>query len=117
MSKAARSVFVFGIYRIVIGLGFLIVPNRLLGLFGFAWTSEIWIRVVGMLLLFLAVYYIFAARIDLREFFRITVFVRVSVTGFFTIFVVLGLGEPPLLLFAAVDMLAALWTWYSLRQA
>ena len=41
MSKAARSLFVFGIYLIVIGLGFLVMPNVPLGLFGFPPTSEV----------------------------------------------------------------------------
>jgi hypothetical protein len=39
MSKAAKSVFVFGIYLIFIGLGFLLVPNTVLGLLGFPMTT------------------------------------------------------------------------------
>ena len=116
MSKAARSLFVYALYLIVVGFCFLMIPNTILGFFRFPWTPQIWIRVVGMLLLFLAVYYIQVARIDLREFMRTTVFTRVSITGFFTIFVVLGLAEPTLLLYAAVELLFALWTWYSLRR-
>ncbi len=51
MSKAAKSLFVFGIYLIVIGLAFLLVPNIQLRLFGFPETSEPWIRVMAVLLL------------------------------------------------------------------
>jgi uncharacterized membrane protein YesL len=70
---------------------------------------------MAMLLLFLAYYYIHASRNELTEFIRITVYVRVSVI-FFTAFVLLDLAQPMLLLFAAVDLLAAIWTWLSLRQ-
>ncbi len=116
MSKAARSLFVFGIYLIVIGLGFILTPNLVLRLFGFPETSEPWIRVMAMLLLFLAYYYIFASRKELTEFIRITVYVRASVILFFAAFVLLDLAQPMLLLFGAVDLVAAIWTWLSLRQ-
>jgi hypothetical protein len=116
MSKAARSLFVFGIYLIVIGLGFLVLPNVVLRLFGFPETTEPWIRVMAMLLLFLAYYYIHASRNELTEFIRITVYARASVILFFLAFVLLGLAQPMLLLFGAVDLLAAIWTWLSLRQ-
>ena len=56
MSKAARSVFVFGIYLIVLGLGLLLFPNSLLGIISIPSTTEPWIRVVAMLLLILAYY-------------------------------------------------------------
>ena len=117
MSKAARSLFVFGIYLIVIGLGFLVMPNLVLRLFGFPETSEPWIRVMAMLLLFLAYYYIFASRNEMTEFIRITVYVRASVILFFAAFVLLDLAQPMLLLFGAVDLVAAIWTWLSLRQS
>jgi hypothetical protein len=116
MSKAARSLFVFGIYLIVIGLGFLIIPNVVLRLFGFAETSEPWIRVMAMLLLLLAYYYIQAARNEMTGFFRYTVHARASVIVFFAAFVLLGLARPMLLLFAVVDLAAAIWTWTSLRS-
>jgi hypothetical protein len=116
MSKAARSLFVFGIYLIGIGLGFLIVPNVVLRLFGFPETSEPWIRVMAMLLLFLAYYYIQASRHEMTDFIRYTVYARASVILFFAAFVVLDIAKPMLLLFGVVDLAAALWTWLSLRQ-
>jgi hypothetical protein len=54
MSKAAISILVFGIYIVVISLGFLVVPNLVLGLFGFPATTEPWIRVMAVVLLVLA---------------------------------------------------------------
>ncbi len=116
MSKAARSLFVFGVYLIIIGLGFLVMPNLVLRLFGFPETSEPWIRVMAMLLLFLAYYYIFASRNEMTEFIRITVYSRAAVILFFAAFVLLDLAQPILLLFGAVDLVAAIWTWLSLRQ-
>ena len=116
MSKAARSLFAFAIYLIGIGLGFLILPNLVLRLFGFPETTEPWIRVMAMLLLFLAYYYIHASQNELTDFIRITVYARGSVILFFGAFVLLDMAQPMLLLFGAVDLVAAIWTWLSLRQ-
>jgi len=56
MSKSARSVFVFGLYLGVLGIALLVVPNALLGMFFLRGTTEVWVRVVGMLVLFLGFY-------------------------------------------------------------
>ena len=117
MSKAAKSVLVFGIYLVVIGIGFMAMPNTPLALLGFPTTSEPWIRVVGMLLLLLAYYYIQAARNEMRSLFRWTVHARSSVVVFFGVFVLLGLAQPMLIGFGVIDLLAALWTNRALRDS
>jgi hypothetical protein len=117
MSKPAFSVFVFGIYATCLGCTLLIAPNALLQPFRIAATSEVWIRIVGMLLLYLGGYYVLAARTDAVTFFRLSVWLRLSVIAFFGAFVLLGLGPPALLLFGAVDFAMAAWTWGALRRA
>lgn len=117
MSKPARSIFLFGIYLVVLGVTLVAVPNLLLSLFGFAETREVWIRVVGMLVLFLGAYDVQAARQEWDGFIRLSVLLRVSVPAFFGAFVLAGLAPPVLLLFAAADFAAAVWTWLALREA
>lgn len=117
MSSPARSLLVFGIYLLFLGVGLLLAPNRVLAPFGVPPTSEVWIRVVGMLVLFLGIYYSAAARGDWRAFIALTVPARMSVIAFFGAFV-FWLGAPPtLLLFAVVDFVFALWTWRALRTS
>ena len=50
MRLAARSVFFFGIYLIVLRSTLLIGPNVILGIFGVPPTAGVWVRIVGMLL-------------------------------------------------------------------
>lgn len=69
MSNPARSVFVFAIYLVFLGGTLLLIPNALLNLFAYPTTSEVWIRVAGMLLIMLAFYYIQAARSEMISFF------------------------------------------------
>ena len=117
MSNAAKSVLVFGIYLVVIGLGFLVVPNTPLGLVGFPATNEPWIRVMGMLLLILAYFYIQAARSEMQPFFRWTVHERPLVLVCFIVLVALGLAQPMLIMFGVVDLLGAIWTGLALRSS
>ncbi len=67
MSKAPKSAWAFAIYLVVIERGFLIIPNYLLGLFGLAETTELYSRIVGVLLLILEYYYGRAAREELTN--------------------------------------------------
>ncbi len=117
MSNAARSVYVFGVYLLLLGLVLVLVPNLLLGMFFLPSTTEVWIRVVGMLILFLGIYYVQAARHALTDFFPWTVYVRSTVIVFFAAFVLLGLAPAPLILFGVFDLLGAIWTGMALRSS
>jgi hypothetical protein len=116
MSRAARSLLVFGIYLIALGLFLLIAPNTLITLFGLPAVNDVWIRVAGMLIVFLAYYDIQAARKEMTDFFRWSVVARASVIVFFTGFVLADLVKPILLLFGGIDLAAAVWTQLELRR-
>ena len=116
MSNAAKSVFVFGLYELVLGTTLIIMPNTLLALFGFPCTNEVWIRVIGLLVCIFAFYDFQTARHELTDFFRWTVYARSSVILFFSAFVLSGLVNPVLILFGAVDLLGAIWTAFALRK-
>jgi uncharacterized membrane protein len=117
MSKAALSVFVFGIYVILLGIILMVIPNALLAIFGIPATTEVWVRVVGMLVFLIGYYFIRASRNEkeMISFYRWTVHARSSVIIFFIVFVAFGFVKPILILFGVVDLLAAIWTWKLLR--
>lgn len=117
MTPAARSVNLFGIYLLLLGVVLLTMPNLLLTMFGLAPTDEVWIRVVGMVVAFLGIYYRVAAAAELRPFFFATVLLRASVPVFFLIFVLAGWVGSALLLLGVVDLVGALWTWIALRKS
>ena len=78
MSRAAKSLFVFGIY--------------------------------------LCFYYILAARSELTNFIRWTVWTRIAVIFYFIAFVLLVSAPKALLLFELIDLLAAIWTRLALNK-
>ncbi len=117
MGKSALSVFVFGLYYLLLGIILVVVPNFLLRLFSIPNTDEVWIHVVGVLVLILSFYAIQSARKEMTEFFKLTVYSRAPVILFFTAFVLLGFTPPVLILFGAIDLLGAIWTAWALRIA
>jgi len=116
MSRAAKSLLVFGIYLCGLGFGLLLVPNLLLQLFGAPPTVEVWIRINGMFVLCLSFYYIRAARVGLTSFIRWTIPARVAVIFLFAAFVLFVAAPKALLLFGLIDLLAATWTWLALKK-
>ncbi len=114
MSPAALSVYVFGIYLFVTGLGFTLIPNTLLPLFKFPKTNEPWIRVIGLLVILLGWYYTTSARSDLDPFFWATVVGRFGIFIGFILLVVFKRAKPMLILFGLIDAAAALWTYLTL---
>ena len=116
MSKAAKSLFVFGIYLCGLGLILLLVPNLILQVFGVPPTHEVWIRINGMFVLCLSFYYVQAARNELTLLIRWTVWTRVAVIFFFAAFVLWASAPKALLLFGLIDLLSAIWTWLALKK-
>src|SRR5712691_11680957 len=115
MSRAATSILVFGLYLAAVGAILLVAPNVLLVLLGFPPTNEVWIRVAGVLVLFLAYYFIQSARAGTVDFWRWTTHVRFALIFIFTGLVLLGLARPQLLLLGVADFFGAIWTTLALR--
>ena len=110
MSPSAISIFVFGIYIVLIGAGFLMIPNTILPLFKFPKTNEPWIRVMGTIVLILGFYYIIAAQNELTPFFWATVVGRFALLVSFFMLVVTKKAQPMLIMFGVIDAAGGLWT-------
>lgn len=116
MDAAAKSLVVFGVYLLLIAVGLVFTPNIVFGLFGLPATDEPWVRVLGLVAGVIGYYYVFAARKGLRAFYPATVHGRTAAALIFLGLVVAKVGPWQLLVFGAVDALAALWTHFTLRQ-
>lgn len=104
-------------YVIVSGISLLFFPNFLLGLFGIKSTNEIWIRVLGMLVLALSFYYYAMYKNGGKEVIRATVQGRLFFCAGLVTFVILGMVKPVLLGFAIAETGLALWTLSEIRKA
>lgn len=117
MSKSAFSLMTYSIYLVGAGLVLVFNPNLMLSIFHTAQTNEVWIRIVGMVVVIIGSLDFMAARSELMIFIRWSVYARFSVPLFFTSFILLGYTSPtPILIFIGVlDAIAAAWTAISLR--
>ncbi len=110
------SLQVFGLYMIVIaGMGLMLVPHAMLGLFGLAAGDNAWIRMFGMLASIIGVYYLLAAHHGVQVLSWWSVPIRFYAAGFMVLLYVLGTLPAGILLFASIDVLGAVWTWAALR--
>lgn len=116
MSAAAKSVCYFGFYLYVVGITLIVAPNFLLSTLQLPTTSEVWIRVVGVLTLCIAYYYHRTGAGNISAFFKYTVTARIFVCLAFIAFVLLNYVSPLLIGFGIVDLAGALWTWMALKK-
>lgn len=117
MTPAARSIVYFGVYVVLTGLVLLLAPNLLLSLFGLGSTTEVWIRVLGSVVIALGAYYVVMGKAEATAFFEATIWGRAWIFLSFLGLVVIGLAKPPLVLFGVVDLLGAFWTWRASKTA
>lgn len=116
MSKAAVSLRIFSIYMFVLGLILILDPNLLLRFLAIPETREIWIRIVGLLVLILGYYDFMASRGEDAAFFRWSVHARLFAAALLIILVATGSAPTILLLFGLIDGAAAFWTRLSLKE-
>lgn len=113
MSEAASSARLFAVYVCAGSSVLVVAPNVLLSLFGIASTSEVWIRVVGVLAFDIGIHaWVGAAH---RPLLLAPVYTRALVFGAPLVFVLLGFASPWIVLFGLVDLAGGLWTWAALK--
>jgi hypothetical protein len=115
--SAKQSVKLFSYYMILIGLGFIFLPNTILGIFSLASTNEVWIRFVG-LFAFVVGYFYYGSMVrnNVKEFFAATVRGRLVFGAGTLIFTLLGLLGKGGYIFGIFEILCALYTGSLLKK-
>ncbi len=116
MSPAARSVCYFGFYLYGVGLTLMTVPNLFLTTLQLPETQEVWIRILGVVVVGLGFYYHRSGAQNNTAFFKLTLPTRVFVFISFVSFVLLGYAAPIIAGIGAVDLLGAAWTYFALKK-
>ena len=114
MRNAGLSVLLFGAYLIALGTMLLLLPNVLLAIFGIPDTDEVWIRILGGVLVALGYLYTQGGRAAAAWFLRASVLARTGVAAVLFGLVLVGAAPRVIALFGLVDFAAAVWTAYAL---
>lgn len=114
MRNARFSVLVLGNYLLVVGVSLFLIPTQFADLLGIDPPREVWVRVIGPIVVVLGVLYFGAVFNNARWMFRYSVFGRlITAPGFAYLAVVDGPWQ--LWIFAGIDVLGAAWTFTALR--
>jgi hypothetical protein len=116
LSSSACSVLAYGVYIIVVGAAFLLFPNVGLRLMGLKTTTEVWIHIMSWFVIWVGIYYIVSALSESRAFIRATVYGRPTFIVSSSGIVALGMIEPVFLIFGAIDLATAVWTFLLMRS-
>jgi hypothetical protein len=114
--KRHLSLIVQAGYVIITGLQLIFVPNMLLNVFEFGETYEIWIKVLGIVILPLGFVYTAIGRSGNADVIRSTIWSRLFVGAGFTLLAISGQAPLSLILFGAIDVATAVWTWFELKK-
>jgi hypothetical protein len=117
MTRAGRSLFVFGFYPILAGIFLIVAPNVLFRLSGVAASTEIWPRFAGVLSIVIGFYEMQAGRKSIVDFLWWSIYARASLVIFLSAFVVLGLAQPTLIILGVIDLAGSAWTWIALQRS
>lgn len=109
MTNWKTSMYAQIAYMAGMGLPFLFAPNLMLPILGLEPTQEIWIRILGMLVLTLVVYYTLSVRRNNLEFARASVLGRLVFCLGLTV-LALVYDTYIFILFAILEAGLAIWT-------
>ncbi len=116
MTRAGKSIFYFGFWVLVCGVSLMFFPQFCLDIAGISLNDYVTVRLFGMVLIYLSIYYFVAGRHPaFRPLYLTTVFTRFSAFLIMIVFVLLDMAKPIVIGFTVVDALGALWTGLALR--
>lgn len=115
MTPAARSVFVFGVYVLAVGLLVTFAPALVLRVLQFPPAADEWIRMVGVLSLVIGSYDVVSGRSNAEANIRASVPIRFGFAACCVALVSFGQMPGQLLPLAAIDVAGAVWTALCLR--
>ncbi|MGL6269715.1 MAG: hypothetical protein ACRC2O_17400 [Chitinophagaceae bacterium] len=116
MTAAAKSVYFFGFYLYLVGATLIFVPNIFLSTLRMPVTSEVWIRVLGVIVGLIGFYYHQTGAKNINAFFPLTIPTRIMVFTTFLVFVILKMASPVMVGIGAVDLAGAIWTFMALKK-
>ncbi len=115
MTRTGKSIFYFSFWVLACGFFLMVLPAYSLGMIGMVLPDYIVVRLFGMILIFLFIYYITASKNPaFWPFYQITIYTRYSALLFVIIFVLLGWAKPIVIGFVIIDAIGATWTLLAL---
>ncbi len=116
MSKAAKSLYYFGWYGVVVGIVLLCSASVLAPYVGLPQVPVGWGCIVGFLTLIVGVYDVLCGRYNVVIFIKASIVIRYCFLGFTILLYVLGIMPAIIILFGVIDGVGAAHTHYAIMR-
>ena len=117
MSRAATTLFAFGVYVTLAGIVIIAAPHFVVEVLRLPAAPNGFVRLIGLLSLVIGAYDIVSARNDYRNYIRASIFVRLGFALGTLLLVLIAEMPSTLLLLGAIDVAGAIWTAIALRRS
>jgi hypothetical protein len=117
MTRANKSILIFGIYSLLMGAVLFFLPGIVLPWFSLPVSGEPWLNLLGFVLMCSAYYYIRSALSNNKDFARYTTHTRFTAPIAVVFLVATGKADWHFLSFGIVDGLGGMWTWLELKRS
>ena len=115
MSSTAKSVFLYGILLLIIGISGLILPDTFLSKMMLPDSHKFWVFAISSLTIVVGFYYIMTGYNNMTQFFYFTVYSRII--AFISLTSIGILFEQPIFSFIGVsDLLSSILTFWLLKS-
>lgn len=115
MVPPALTIRIFSYYVLVVGVSLILLPSLVPGWLGIEVDERTWVRVLGLAVVVLGVYYFMAAQNEATWFFRVTIATRIGIAAGLALLAVTA-GPTQLIFFGVLDLAGALWTRRALHK-
>lgn len=116
MTRTGKSIFIFGLYSLIMGMVLLFFPNQILPLFNLSAVGEPWLNLLGFVLMCSSYYYIRSALSGNLQFALFTVHTRFFAPLVVMYLIATGKADWHFVSFGIIDGLGGLWTWIELKR-
>lgn len=116
MNRVDKSIFIFGLYSLFMGIVLLFIPNFILPLVGIPTTNEAWIYLLGFVLICSSYYYLRSSLKSNHVFAEYTIQTRFLAPLVVCFLIITGKANWHFLAFGIIDGLGGLWTWMELKN-
>lgn len=116
MNRANKSILIFGIYSLVMGIVLLFIPHYILPKLNLPVSGEPWLNLLGFVLMCSSYYYIRSAFSDNTQFAVYTTHTRFAAPLAVAYLILSGKSDWHFLSFGIIDGLSGLWTLYELKK-
>jgi len=116
MNRVSKSILIFGIYSLIMGIVLLIFPHHILPLFNLPVIGEPWLNLLGFVLMCSSYYYIRSSFSGNIQFAVYTIHTRFAAPLVVAYLILSDKADWHFLSFGLIDGIGGLWTLYELKR-